>query len=124
MSTTTLDPQFLRAVVVMSGFKGNAMKSAQAALLLIGLRTYSFTGADLPAEVTNGSRHIAGAATGALIAQGLLEVIGRVKSPNADAKGRKLDLLHLHHSKRNTALTWLARNEFEAPALSQQELFA
>jgi hypothetical protein len=118
MSTTTLDPQFLRAVVVMSGFKGNAMKAAQAALLLIGLRTYSFTGADLPAEVTQGSKHIAGAATGALIAQGLLEVIGRVKSPNADAKGRKLDLLHMPDAKRSTAITWLERNGFDSGALS------
>lgn len=110
--TTTLEPSFLRAVVLMSGFRGNAMKQAQAALLMIGLRGLDFTGADLPSDVTNGSRHIAGAAVGSLVAIGLLEVVGRVKSPNPDAKGRKLDLLRIPAVKRSTAKTWLNANGF------------
>lgn len=120
---TTLDPQFLRAVVLVTGFKPNPMRTAQAALLMIGLRAQTFTGADLPAEVTNGNRHLAGAATGSLIALGLLEVVGRVKSPNPDAKGRKLDLLSLPESKRATARTWLERNGFTVEQTAQQELF-
>ena len=110
--TTTLCPQFLRAVVLMTCFRGKAMQSAQAALLLIGLKGHDFTAAELPAEITNGSRHLAGAATGALIAQGLLEVVARVKSPRPEAKGRKLDVLRIPAAKRETAKTWLRANGY------------
>lgn len=113
--TTTLEPSFLRAVVLVTGFKPQPMKSAQAALLLIGLKSPSFTAADLPPEVCNGSKHLAGAATGALIAQGLLEVVGRVKSPNPNAKGRRLDLVTIPEGKRSTVLCWLTRNGFAMP---------
>ena len=65
---TTLDPAFLRAIVLMTGFRDAPMKSAQAALLLIGLQGGDFLASDLPGEVTNGSKHIAGAATGASVA--------------------------------------------------------
>lgn len=121
MSTTTLEPSFLRAVVLVSGFRGNAMRSAQAALLLIGLRGIEFTGADLPGEVTNGSPHIAGAAVGSLISIGLLEVTGRVKSPNPNAKGRKVDVLRIPAAKWNTAKTWLAQNGFAQSEPLQME---
>ena len=47
MQTTTLDPSFLRAVVLMTGFKPSPMRNAQAALLAIGLRMAEFTAADL-----------------------------------------------------------------------------
>src|SRR5207244_9380480 len=55
LETTTLDPSFLRAVVLMTGFKPSPMRNAQAALLAIGLRMEEFTAADLPGEVTAGS---------------------------------------------------------------------
>ncbi len=125
MNTTTLEPSFLRSVVLMTGFKPAPMKSAQAALLLIGLRGIEFTAADLPGEVCNGSRHLAGAATGSLVAIGLLEVTGRVKSPHENAKGRKLDLLRIPACKWNAAQTWLLANGI-APLTateSQPELF-
>ena len=119
---TTLDPSFLRALVIMSGFRGNAMKSAQAGLLMIGLRGGDFSGADLPAELTNGSKHLAGAACGALLAQGLIESVGRIKSPHESAKGRKLNLYRIPAPKWNTARTWLARNGFPATEEAQQSL--
>lgn len=121
--STTLSPDFLRAVVLMTSFRGPNMRAAQAALLQIGLRGGTFTAADIPAEVTHGSMNLAGAATGALIAQGLIDVVGRVKSPNPNAKGRKLDLLAIPEAKESTAKTWLTRNGFEVIPV-QEELFA
>ena len=120
MSTTTLDPSFLRAVVLMTSFKPEPMKRAQAALLIIALEGLDFTAADLPGEVAGDNVHLAGAATGALVAQGLLNVVGRVKSPRLNAKGRKLDVLRL--AKRETARTWLQANGFEVPAERQREM--
>lgn len=120
--TTTLEPSFLRSVVLMTSFKGTAMLRCQAALLWMALKDQEFTAADLPGEVTNGNTHLAGAATGALIAQGLLEVVGRQKSPIPSAKGRKLDVLHINPPKRETARTWLARNGFDQPARQQLDL--
>jgi hypothetical protein len=119
---TTLDPQFLRAIVLLCGFKPEKMKRAQAALLLIGLRAQEFTAAELPGEITEGSKHIAGAATGALVAEGLLEVIGRVKSPRPDAKGRKLDVLRIPREKWNTVKTWLRINGIQETLQEQAEL--
>lgn len=122
MSTTTLDPQFLRTVVLMTGFRngGKDMKRTQATLLLIGLRGVEFTAADLPGEITNGNKHLAGAATGSLIAIGLLEVVRRVKSPDTRAKGRKLDVLRIPAPKWNTARAWLTQNGYLAQPVEQQ----
>jgi hypothetical protein len=89
---------------------------------MIGLRGHDFMARDLPAEITNGSRHLAGAATGALIAQGIVEVVGRVKSPDPRAKGRKLDVLRIPNAKRATARTWLAANGYkDAEPMEQDE---
>lgn len=119
--STTLDAQFLRAVVLMTGFRGGKdMRRTQAALLLIGLRGVDYTAADLPAEITNGNKHLAGAATGSLIAIGLLEVVGRVKSPDPRAKGRKLDVLRIPAPKWSTAKNWLASNGYQAIPVEQQ----
>ena len=70
--TTTLDPSFLRSVVVMTMFSPKRMTRCQAALLMLGLNGGEFTAAAIPAEVTEGNRHVAGAATGSLVATGLL----------------------------------------------------
>ena len=115
--TTTLDPSFLRAVCLLVSFKPKAMIRAQAALLLIGLQHPEFTAADLPAEVVV-NKHISGAATGALIAQGLLQVCGRVKSTHPSAKGRKLDLLQLR--SRELARAWLRANHIQPPPAAEQ----
>ena len=117
---TSLDPQFLRAVVLMTGFKPDKMRRVQAALLMLGLQGLDYTAADIPDELTEGSQHIAGAATGSLVAIGLLSVIGRIKSPDAKAKGRKLDLLRLLDVAR--ARGWLKANGFEIPKVDEQEV--
>lgn len=121
--TTTLEPAFLQAVVTMTAFKPEKMKRAQAALIYIGLRSLDFTAAQLPEAIVDGNRHIAGAATGALVAIGLFEVVGRVKSPDAAAKGRKLDVLRIPDDKRAAAKTWLRANGFRDDVESQGELF-
>ena len=119
MSTTTLDPQFLRAVVILTGFKPVPMKRVQAALLMLGFQNVDYTAADLPDELTGGSKHIAGAATGGLVATGLLTVVGRVKSPNENAKGRKLDLLRLTNVSK--ARSWLLANGFTVPDMQTNQ---
>lgn len=108
---TTLNAQFLRAVVLLCGFKPRRMVGAQAGLLLIGLRGQDFTAADLPGEL--GGKHLSGAATGALISEGLLTVVGRIKSPNVAAKGRKLDVLRV--TSILTAKSWLRANGVDEP---------
>lgn len=120
---STLDPSFLRTVILMSGFRGDAMKSAQAALLYLGLRG-DFTGAHLPGEITQGSKHIAGAACGALQAQGLIEPVGRIKSPHADAKGRRVNLYRIRNERVGAARSWLRINGFTATENEQLSLIA
>lgn len=120
--STTLDPAFLRALVLMTGFRGNAMKSAQAALIMLGLRGLDFSGADLPGELTNGSKHLAGAACGALLAQGLIESCGRIKSPHPNAKGRRLNVYRIPADRWNTARAWLRANGFQETEAEQQSL--
>lgn len=119
--STRLSPDFLLAVVTMTAHKPEKMRRAQAALLYLGLHGFDFTAADLPAEVTQGSQHIAGAATGALVAQGLLVVVDRVKSPKPEAKGRKLDVLRLPDDRRSTAKHWLTVNGFTSDYQHQHE---
>lgn len=104
----------------MTGFRGAPMKSAQAALLMIGLRGEDFLASDLPGEVTNGSKHLAGAATGALVAAGLIECVGRVPSPDPRAKGRKLDVWRIPSAKVSTVKTWLRSNGYTVPETAEQ----
>ncbi len=119
--TTNLDPEFLRAVVLITSFKGGDMARCQAALLAFALEDVDFCAAELPRELTGGNTHLAGAATGALIATGMLEVVGRIKSPDHKAKGRKLDLLRRSASKE-TIRTWFHRHDIAPPPARQTEL--
>lgn len=121
MITTTLEPSFLQAVVLLVNFKPEKMKRAQAALLYIGLLGGDFTAAQLPDGVTEGNKHIAGAATGSLVAIGMLEVVGRMKSPDPSAKGRKLDVLRIPSDKIATARAWLNANGFDVDVRTQRE---
>jgi len=120
-----MESSFLLACIRLMTYKGAKMVPVQAALLHLALKGQDFTARDLPGEITQGSKHIAGAATGALIAQGLLVVVGRVKSPDPLAKGRKLDVLRLGQGMRGTALAWLRANDLPAPETARQlELIA
>lgn len=104
---STFDPSFLRAIILMTGWRGTEVDRFQAGLLMLGLRGQDFSAADLPAELSNGNVHIAGCATGRLLTLGLIEVVGRVKSPNKNAHGRKLNLLRIPSQKVSAARTWL-----------------
>jgi hypothetical protein len=104
---TTLSQEFLRSIVLVCGFRPRRMVAAQAGLLLIGLREGEFTAAQLPAEL--GGKNLSGCAAGALVAEGLLTVVGRVKSPVASSKGRKLNLFRI--TCRETARAWLRAND-------------
>lgn len=114
------DPNFLIAALHVAAFKRHKLLAAQAGLIDLALRGEDFTAADLPAELTGGSKNIPGLATGTLLAQGLIACVGRVRSPNENANGRKLDLLRLAPGMRSTAITWLLRNELPAPVAGQQ----
>lgn len=120
--SATLSPDFLRAVIVTVGFRGDAMHAACAALLLIGLRGETFSGADLPAEITQGSKTLAGCACGYLTAAGLVECVGRIKSPHPDAKGRRVNLMRIPATKVAVARVWLARHGYQDHAPAQAEL--
>jgi len=111
--STKLDKDFLAAVIMTTGFRRDMMHSACAALLIIGLRGETFSGADLPGELTRGSKTLAGCACGYLAASGLVECVGRIKSPHPDAKGRKVNLLQIPVNKIATARTWLARHGYQ-----------
>ncbi len=118
---STLSADFLRATILVDGFKHTQMRLAQACLLLIGIKGRDFTGADVHPDISQGSRHLAGCACGALAAQGLIECVGRAKSPNLNAKGRKLDVWRIPPDKLATAKAWLRINGFAIPAENQAQ---
>lgn len=103
-----MDAGFLRAVIVVSAFRGDDMDRAMAALLLIGLHHREFCAGHLPKEICGESKSLAGCATGALITAGLVVVIGRVKSPNPDANGRKCNLITIPDEMKPAARRFLA----------------
>lgn len=119
---STLDTGFLRAVILTTSWRGDDMARAQAALLLIGLRLQDFTAGHLPKEICGESKSLAGCATGSLISQGLLEVTGRVKSPNPDANGRKCNQLRIPANKVGLAKLWLSRHGYAATETEQLSL--
>lgn len=109
------DPSFLRAVVLVCAYKAKAMERAEVALLCLALTGREFTAANLTGEITRGSRTIAGCATGALASMGLIACVGRCKSPNPAANGRRLDVWRLADGKGESARTLLRRYGVEEP---------
>lgn len=120
--TTTLSPDFLKAVCLITGFKGSMMQGAQAALLLLALEADTINATMLPGEITQGSRHLAGAAVGSLVAMELLECCGRIKSPLSSAKGRKLDVLRIPEGRRATVQAWLRGHGYHLAPEAQLSL--
>lgn len=114
-----MNPDFLLAAMRMQEFKGDKMLSVKAGLLHLAITGLDFTAADLPAGLTAGSKHIAGASTGALVALGLIIVVDRVKSPNPNAKGRKVDVLRLAPGKRGTVLAFFKAHNLPLPSETQ-----
>lgn len=117
--TTSLAPDFLVVTMNVSAFRNQAMTRTQGALLTLALAG-TMDASQLPGEICNGDPHLAGCASGALVAQGLICVVGRVKSSNACAKGRKVNQFAIAEGRRGTVLTWLARNGLPLPEPTQQ----
>ena len=119
---TTLDAQFLRAIVLMTDFKQKESARAKSALLALAVAGLDFTAADLPAEIANGDIHITGAACGALVSEGLIVAVGRRKSPDPKAKGRKLNVYRLAAGKFNTVRAWFAAQGLTPPSAGQNQM--
>lgn len=122
---TKLDKDFLAAIVLVFSFRGDAMQAAQGAFLSILLQHGTATAADLPRELIkdkfgNPSAHLSGCVTGALVAQGLIQEAGRVKSPDPAAKGRKLNVWRIVPEKRSTAKAWLTSHGYPIPETAEQ----
>ena len=113
---TTLDPQFLRAIVLMTDFKPGDARRVKSALLALAVNGLDFTAADLPAEIANGDIHIAGAACGALVCEKLIVVVDRKKSPDKKAKGRKLNVYRLALGKLETVRAWFRAQNLTPPS--------
>lgn len=119
---TKLSPDFLRAIVLLGDFKQGETRKVKAALLAMAMTADSFTAADLPGEICNGDIHLAGACCGSLLTQGLIESVGRVKSPDPQAKGRKLNLYRLAAGKFNTVRAWFNSQGITPPPAMQTEI--
>ncbi len=119
---STLAPEFLSNVILVSSFRGDDHHRICAALLLIGLRGQEFDAGMVPAELCGDSQTALGIATGALIAMELIEVCGRVRSSSAKANGRKVNALRIRADKYATARCWLSRHGYTDTAPQQQEM--
>ena len=125
-TTTTLDPSFLRAIVLKVAFNPRPMQRAQAALLAIGLTGVEFTADIIPGELRvrpdgKPDTHISGCAAGGLAAIGLLQSTGRVKSPVDGRKGAKVDRWRIPADRYATARAWLrAHGVDNVPQLAAQ----
>lgn len=115
------DPSLMRAILLSVSFLGNDMSRVQGAFLMVLLRGDADAGV-LPSELFNGDLHLAGMACASLRAQGIIESVGRVKSSNPLANGRRVSLWRIPANKVNTARTWLSRNGYVATEAEQLSL--
>ena len=116
---TTLTPELLRNCLLVASFRGEALDSVCAFLLLLGLKLDTLDAGMLPAELLAGDRHLAGIATASLLAQELLEVCGRVRSSSPLANGRKCSLLRIPEGRAATVRRWL---EIRGYVVEQEQL--
>lgn len=108
MSTPQLSPEFLRTLIIVTGFRGEDIDRACAFLLLLSLKVGPIDAGMMPAEICGESKTLAGCATASLLTQKLLEPIGRVRSSSPLANGRKVSLLQIPANRMAAARTWLA----------------
>jgi len=116
------DTDLMREIVLCASFRGELFHSTCAALLMVGLSGGDFTASCLPKDITRGDIHVSGLATKALIKMGLVEKIGYVPSPNADAKGRPVLQLRIPANKISTARTYLSRQGYTIPSPHPEQL--
>jgi len=117
------DTSFLRAVILKVAFHPVPFKRVQGAIIYAALKGGDFTADEvLPGELTNGDTKIAGIAIGSLASVGLIERAGRCKSPSVSRNGAWVNIWRLALGKKQTALTWLDRNQFERPTDTAEQL--
>lgn len=112
--TNRFDPSFLGAIVCATAFKPKPLTRIEAALVLLAMEGQDVTAADVPDDITANDRHLPGIAVGKLIQAGVLTVVGRMKSPDPKAHGRKLDVLRI--TSRSLAAEWLRRHDINPPS--------
>ncbi len=120
---STLDPELMRSIILVTSFRGDDMHRAQAALLLIGLQGMDFDAGMLSGEVCGKDLHMAGMACASLRVQKLIVGVGRVKSSSPLANGRTVNLWRIPSDKVATVKTLLTRwGYLDAIPASQSEL--
>lgn len=119
----TLDPALARSILLVASFRGTALDSVQAFMLMLALKLPTIDAGQVPSELLQGSKTLCGIATASLLSQNLLEVCGRVRSSSALANGRKVNQLRVPNGRANTVRTWLAIRGYEVET-SQMELSA
>jgi hypothetical protein len=115
-----MNEDFLRAVLLKVAFKPEPLKRAQAALIYVALRGLPFTADVLPKEITGDDTKLAGCATGSLATMGLIQSVGRVKSPAESRNGAWVNQWALCGDKRATAKIWLSRNGFDVNEVAEK----
>lgn len=121
---STDNPDFNKAVMLVSSFKGDRFRRCQAHLLRLGLIGMDFSGADLGDDLTGGDVHISGTVVGSLLRMELVQCVGRIKNPKPSAHGRKLDLLRVPNDKRALARSFLERNGYAFHETAEQKEMA
>lgn len=121
---STDNPDFNKAVLLVSSFKGDRFRRCQAHLLRLGLAGCSFSGADLDDSLTGGDVHIAGTVIGSLLRMELIEAVGRIRNPKENAHGRKLNICRLPNDKRALARSFLERNGYAFHESAEQKEMA
>lgn len=119
------DLGFLRATLLVVAFHPEPLRRCQAAVIYRALEGGEFTADEvLVGELVGDDIHISGITVGSIAALGLIQCVGRRKATSPTRKACKTNVWCLAGAKRSTALTWLARNKFPAPAERQLELIA
>ena len=125
--STALTAEVLRNVVLVSSFRGTDLDRCQAAFLLILRLQVTADAGMIPAETLTNSKtgqfdpQLAGMACASLVAQRLIESVGRVRSSSPLANGRKVNNYHIPADRQATVRTWLARRGYLTET-QQQEL--
>jgi len=120
---SAMDTSLVRAIVLKVAFHGQQLRRCQAALIYGGLHGHAFTADELlVGELVGDDTKISGISIASLASIGLLERVGRCRSPAPSRNGAWVNQWRLVAVKRSTALTWLDRNGFPKPAEQQAEM--
>lgn len=118
-----MNASLLRALVLKVAFHPEPLRRCQAAMVYRALHGGDFTADEvLCGELVGDDTKIAGVTVASLASVGLLCRTGRCKSPSLSRNAAWVNRWGLADGKRQTALTWLARNRFPQPEPTQTEM--